>query len=66
MKSIGGKYGLLLVVLACLIPAQVLMAKKPKWLHTMQQDYIIVSAEDASLEQAKEKAMNVVRQEIMN
>ena len=66
MKSIGGKYGLLLVVLACLIPTQVLMAKKPKWLHTMQQDYIIVSAEDASLEQAKEKAMNVVRQEIMN
>ena len=45
MKSIGGKYGLLLVVLACLIPTQVLMAKKPKWLHTMQQDYIIVSAE---------------------
>jgi septum formation topological specificity factor MinE len=32
----------------------------------MQQGYIIVSAEDASVERAKEKAMTVVRQEIMN
>lgn len=68
MKSIGGKcwlyLGLLIVV--CIAPAANLSAKKPNWLHTMQQDYIIVSAEDASVDVAKDKAMNIVRQEIMN
>ena len=66
MRLTGGKYWLLCALTCLLIPFQRVSAKQPNWLHCMQQGYIIVSAEDASVERAKEKAMTVVRQEIMN
>lgn len=66
MRLTGGKYWFLCALTCLLIPSQRVSAKQPNWLHCMQQGYIIVSAEDASVERAKEKAMIVVRQEIMN
>ena len=58
MTLTGGKiYGYISIVLCIMLAqSQVVSAKKlPQWLSTMQADYIIVSAEDASLEKAKEK-----------
>ena len=69
MTLTGGKiYGYISIVLCIMLAqSQVVSAKKlPQWLSTMQADYIIVSAEDASLEKAKEKAMDLVRAQIMN
>ena len=69
MTLTGGKiYGYISIVLCIMLAqSQVVSAKKlPQWLNTMQADYIIVSAEDASLEQAKQKAIDLVRVQIMN
>lgn len=39
--------------------------KKPKWLYAAEKEYIIVSAESANLEEAKEKAMLHVKKNIL-
>lgn len=41
------------------------IAKEPTWINTMQTNYLIVSAEGATPEIAQQKAMNKVRQRVM-
>ncbi len=38
--------------------------KMPKWVNTLQEDYLIVSASEKDLESAKQKALNLLKQQI--
>lgn len=69
MTSTGGKTTLYIALILCMAWGYSDWAharKAPAWIHTMQQDYIIVSAEDTDVERAKTKAMDHVRVQIMN
>lgn len=39
--------------------------KQPKWVYAAEQEYIIVSAESADIEEAKEKCMTIVKKQII-
>lgn len=38
--------------------------KMPTWVNTLQEDYLIVSAKESDLESAKQKALNLLKQQI--
>ncbi len=42
------------------------VGRTPKWIYSAEKEYIIVSAESADIEEAKEKAMTKVKKQIMS
>lgn len=62
----GGNMRILLTIITSLLLSVGLnAARAPKWVNTLQPDYLIVSGEGATIDEAQENAMLKVKQRIM-